>query len=232
MPVERVGDFLEFHDLGITPSLGIESEHLTECVSEVTRRGWLGAFGCPTFGFNERDLNFLHQLPNLVQVWFWNVSLENIEGLYALKGLKYFGVHEDRPEINFSKFPGLETMVWFHKKKDSGIEGLSNLKMLNVWHFKPRSKSFEDLLIPSSLKELGLFWANPETLIGLPRLPLLERLEIHRCRSLKSLESLYEIAPNLETLIISTSGKLDVNSLPQELNALKTIRINNRVIRG
>jgi hypothetical protein len=102
MSVERVGTFLEYREIGITPSLGLESALLRQCVEEVQRRGWRGVFGNPYFGFDEDNLDVLHQLPDLLQIWFWEINLKNVEGLYTLSSLRYFGVHDVRPSIDFS----------------------------------------------------------------------------------------------------------------------------------
>ena len=75
MPIERKGKFLITEDLGITPSIGIESEHLAQCIKQTKKKKFLGAFGCPAFGFFEQDFNFFYELPFIVQVWFWEILL-------------------------------------------------------------------------------------------------------------------------------------------------------------
>lgn len=231
MPVKQEGDFLEFKELGIAPSLGLESRQLQECIEEVKRRGWLGVFGNPDFGFKEDHLDWMMQMPDLIQVWFWDVDLKSIEGLYALEQLRYFGIHPRRPGIDFSHFPQLETIVWFHNKKDKCMKSLQKLRDLHVWHFKPRSGSFDGLEIPDTVERLDLNWANPDSLSGLPSLPRLKHLEIHRCRNLISLESLDTIAPNLETLVIGSSNKVKSETLPNYGPSLKRVLINGQSLR-
>ena len=232
MPVERVGQFLEFRDCGVTPALGIESSNLDACVEEVTRRNWLGVFGSPVFGFEEIDLNFLAKMPHLIQVWFWQVNLRSIDGLYALSDLKYFGVHPNRPELDFFRLPNLETMVWIHNRKDKNVKTLSKLTELNVWHFKPKSKSFAELELPDNLERMRIFWANPNSLEDIPVLSSLKHIEFHRCRNLASLAGLERIAPALESIIISTCGKLQSESFPLEISSLRKVIINDRQIIG
>jgi hypothetical protein len=55
-------------------------------------------------------------------VWFFDVSLQNVSGLYALTRLKSFGVHPKRPPIDFGKFSKLESMVWIFNQKDVGVD--------------------------------------------------------------------------------------------------------------
>ena len=71
MPIERIGKFLEFEDLGITHSLGIETDQLNSCLKEIKKRDIKGVFGCPVFGFKEDNFDFMNEIPFVIQVWFW-----------------------------------------------------------------------------------------------------------------------------------------------------------------
>ncbi|BCX46976.1 conserved hypothetical protein [Haloferula helveola] len=208
MPIKRVGRFLETEDLGITHSLGIESGMVDECVDEVARRGLKGVFGSRCFSFFEDNLDFLQRIPATEQVWFWAIDLKNIDGLYALERLRHFGVHERRAPIDFSKFPELERMSWHTRTRDSGIEKLTKLVKLDLWRFKPKSKSYADLHLPTSLERLEINWSNPADLSGFPALPNLRELQLHCCRNLTSLEGIAEIAPNLKKLIVTRCANL------------------------
>lgn len=208
MPIQREGEFLWTHDLGVTSSIGMESARLDACVSEAIARGARGVFGTPSMGFTQADVDFLARLPDLVQVWFWDVALRSIDGLYALHQLRHFGIHPKRPPVDFSRFPALESVVWIHKPKDHGLQSARSVRELYLWHFKPRSKHFAGLELPPNLEMLEISWANPDTLAGLPALPELRRLEIHRCRNLASLDELPRIAPKLQRLVVTTSGRL------------------------
>ena len=228
MPIEREGGFLWTHDLGLTPSIGIESARLDECVTEAHARRAGGVFGHPSFGFAQEDLDFLARMPWLVQVWFWDVSLRSIDGLYTLSGLRYFGVHPDRPPLDFSRFPALEHVVWIHEPRDRGLEAAASVRHVALWHYKPRSKHFAALDLPPELESLGINWANPSTLAGIRELPRLRRLEIHRCRNLASLDELPRIAPNLEELVITTSGRLSDYAALAALPHLRFARYDGR----
>lgn len=208
MPIERVDKFLETSDLGIAHSLGIETHKIDDCIKEIQRRNILGAFGCPVFGFKQEDLDFFRKIPFIRQVWFWEIDLKDIDGLYALKELEYFGVSDKRPSIDFSRFPNLKKAVWHPIRNDSGLETLNKLEELDVWRFKPKDKSYSNIEIPKSLKKLDLNWCNPISLKEMPVLNSLEELQIHYCRNLESIETLFEVAPNLKRLIITRCANL------------------------
>jgi hypothetical protein len=214
MPIQREGEFLVSYDLHDTPTLYLESSRLAECVAEARRRSIRGVGGSPGLGFRETHLDFLHELPWLERVWFWDVALERVDGLYALRELRDFGVHPRRPAIDFAPFEKLREVFWHYNPRDTHVDQLPVLTSLALWHFNPRSKRFDAVRLPAQLEKLEIAWANPATLDGLPTLPGLRSLEIHRCRNLESLARLPEIAPNLERLVVTTSGRLtDVGSV-------------------
>ena len=213
MPIERVRRFLETEDLGLTHSLGIESNILNDCVNEIKRRDIRGVFGSSCFGFQEENLDFLYKTPDLEQVWFWEINIKDIEGLYELKKLRYFGIQDKRAAIDFSQFKDLESVVWTPRPKDRGLESLLNLRQLDIWRFKNKDKSYEALQLSESLEKLDINWSNPTSLEGFPHLPNLRELQIHYCRNLISIDGIGDIAPNLERLIITRCPNLvDYNS--------------------
>jgi hypothetical protein len=231
MPIERIERYLETSDLGVAPSLGVESRILDDCVNEVRRRGIRGVFGSSSFGFNEDNFDFLKRIPEIEQVWFWDIHLKDIDGLYALEGLKYFGVHERRPPIDFSQFVDLTKMVWHPVAEDGGLEKLSQLSQLDLWRYRPRVKSYQNLRLPRSIEKLEINWSNPPDFLGFPTLPNLYELQIHYCRNLVSLEGLGDFAPNLKKLIITRCPNLVSYQSASELDLSHClIRVKDKIL--
>lgn len=208
MPIARIGNHLETADLGITHSLGIETAQMESCIREIQDRKILGVFGCPVFGFKQEDLDFLNQIPFIKQVWFWEISLKDISGLYSLRDLAYFGIHDKRPAIDFSKFPKLQKAVWNPVRKDCGLGELDSLQGLDVWRFKPKDKSYASIELPKNLKQLDLNWCNPISLERMPVLNELKELQIHYCKNLESIDSILQFAPNLKKLVVTRCANL------------------------
>ena len=227
MPIERIENNLIFNDLGITPSLGIESQRLDDCISQVLSKGYKGVFGTPSFGFNQIDLDFLAKLPDVIQLWFWDVKIKNIDGIYDLKGLKYFGVHDKRAAIDFSRFSELEFINWHPIRKDSGIDSLTKLKRINIWRWKPKDKSYGDIPIPSCIQRLDLNWCIPESLEEMPKLEMLTELQIHRSRNLKSITNIADVAPNLKRLVITGCPHIELGPEKDFLSKLNHAWIHN-----
>lgn len=207
MPIQREGNYLVTQTQGITPSIGIESGHLSDCVAYALSGGFDGVFGSPGFDFREDNFDFLNELKHLRQVWFWDCELSSVDGIYALENLEYCGIMGKRPGIDYSRFPHLHTVVAHWNPQDIGWGG-STIRRLFYWHYKPRSKLFEGASIPPEIEELELNWANPSSLSGIAPLPKLRELGIHRCRNMEDLSLLPTIAPNLKKLIVTTSKRV------------------------
>lgn len=221
MPIAREDGFFVTHDLAHVTCLGVESDRLEDCIARATRDRIPGAFGSPHFGFRGTDLDFLARMPWLEAVWFFDIHLTSVEGLYSLGGLRHFGVHPKRPPIDFGRFAQLRMAVIHPVPRDRGLGSLPALERLHLWHFRPQDQRFSSLEFPRSLVELQVNWASPASLDSLPSLPELRSLEVHRCRNLCSLGDLAAKFPRLERLVVAACGKLSqgegervVQSLP------------------
>jgi len=97
MPIELdERGFIIWADAIQTPSLGLDSDQLPECIAEVKRRDLKGVFGTVPY-FREPDLHFLNQLPSLTDAAFWDITLSDISGLYGLSHLTYLRISGKRP---------------------------------------------------------------------------------------------------------------------------------------
>jgi len=208
MPIEYYKNkFIFWPDANHTPSLGIDSDRLPECLAEVKCRSLKGVFGTRPF-FRENNLDFLATVPWLEAAQFWDVQLKNLAGLYALTNLQHLRLSGSRPPLILDRFSKIHSLVWEYDAKDSGCQLLPVLENLYLWRYKSVNKTFEEISIPNSLRTLEINWSNVFTLFGLPYLPSLMHLEINRCRDLNSLGDLAEKCPNLESLFIVSSGRL------------------------
>lgn len=219
MSIKSSGQFYTWEDAPLYPSLGIESCNLQKCILEINNKPYHGIFGCPVFGFKQDDLDFMHEIPHIRYIHFWEVNLKNIKALYTLKDLEYFSISPKRPAVNFEHFPKLKKVIWYHQKKDRGIDSLSSLKQLDLWRYK--QPTYEGLQLPKTLEYLEINWSSPESLSGLSPLTSLKELQIHYCRNLQTLERLEEIAPNLEKLVITRCKNL---TLPENFKNIPQLK--------
>lgn len=224
MPIGLEGGYYISHDLAHVSCVGIESSRLHDCLAHIRSERIKGVFGCPGYGFTEPNLDFLTELPWLEAVWFWDIRLANVDGLYALKDLQFFGCHPKRPPLDFSRFPKLRSVVLEPRARDCGLKSLEELERLNLWRYRPTSKDFSSLELPESLTELGIYWANVTSCDALPALPNLRRLEVHRCRNLETLGDLGAKFPRLESLIVAACGRVRLGEGERVVRDLPCLR--------
>jgi hypothetical protein len=226
MPIQREGKYLIIRELGITPSIGIETRKIRACIAAAKTKAFEGVFGTPSFGFEENNLDFLAQLPHLRQVWIWGCQFDSIEGVYSLAALEYCGLMENkRPGIDFSLFRRLETLITPWNPKDTGLRR-STIRRFHLWHFNPRTKTFAGLSLPPGCRILELYWLNPASLAGLEPLPKLRELGIHCSRNMQDLALLPHFAPNLRQLIVTGCKRLKSPAGIADHPMLKVAKIN------
>ena len=232
MGIAREGEFLVAREMGIVPSLGIESDRLQQCVAEARAKGFRGVIGTDPFGFREDNLDFLNELPRLRQLWISGSKLASVSGLYSQPDLEYCVMAPTkRAAIDYSSFRSLHTAVTHWNPKDTGLR-TSNIKELYYWRHKPQSKSFEGVAFPEGLELLELNWVNPESLQGLSPMPHLRELGIHRSRNIHDFSLLPIIAPKLRTLIIGACGRATDLEGIRSHPTLERAYINGKEIKG
>jgi hypothetical protein len=228
----RQSGFYEWHDhIKGLPGLGIDSKRVDECLAYYQQHGFQGLFGHTSFGFDQDHLDFLTHTKNVKWLWFWDIVLKNIDPIYELTELENMGISPKRPGIDFSRLQSLRTVVNHWIKSDTGIAA-STITEYDLWHYKPTSKSFAGLEIPTNVERLELYWANPATLAGLPVMQQLKSLQFHRCRNLHDLSLLPQIAPNLQELLTTTSAKIDATSGVLDHPTLQAALISGKFVVG
>jgi hypothetical protein len=230
MRITKKTEFNVRDDFNYVKSIAIESSRLAKCVRHARANKIPGVFGYSDFGFFENDLEFLSELEFVEAVWFWGVSLKSIDTLYRLNNLKHFGIHPKRPEINFACFPLLENVVIEPRAGDSSLAGLTHLRTLGVWRYRPASNSLEGLEIPTSIEELRIAWSSLKSVDSLPTLKNLKQLKIERCRDFEDLSSLRRIAPNLEQLWVGACGRMKTEQATKAVEGMAGLKfaVNGR----
>ena len=228
MTIRQEGSYyLDFDDSeNVSTAIGIDSKNMVAVIKEAQDK-YTSLFGHSSFGFKEDKLDFLNQLPETKKIWFWDVELSSVEGIYAPKNITELGVFGKYPSIDYSRLSSLKELIWHFRKKDKGILNLEKLELFHVWHVNPKEKTFRVVPIPKNINELQVIWANPICLDGIPQLLKLKNLELHRCRNLSSIDGIEKIAPNLERINIENSSKLTDFSPLKKLKKLKEAWFND-----
>jgi hypothetical protein len=122
-------------------------------------------------------------------------------------------------------------MVWFYKSEDTGLASLQRLRTLQIWHYNPTHKSLDGLELPGKIEKFEINWSNTKSLSGLPKMPNLKELGIHRCRNLETLQELPSLAPNLEHLVVASCGRvMDGPNIVRRLPRLRHAYVRDAVL--
>ena len=167
-----------------------------------------------------------------IKIWFVDVDLKNIEGVYSLKSLEHFGVHGKRKGINFALLENLTQISTDWISKDEKLDSCIHIENFYFWHHKPKEKSFEKYTFPDCLNEVHLNWSNVYDLTSLNGLKGMKRLRINRCRNLVSLSGLENYRDTLEEVFVDTCGKLTEYSFIGDFPKLKLAIVNGDVLKN
>ncbi|UKB82734.1 hypothetical protein LF887_17170 [Chryseobacterium sp. MEBOG06] len=154
------------------------------------------------------NLDFLEELDFIEEIYISCFDMD-YSGIYQLKNLKSLSViyQKVKPNIDYSKFKKLEDLSidWYNKELD--LSENKNLKKLVIWKFKPKTKSFSFVKLPTSLEILEITESNIQSLEGL-EIKNLKSFEGHYCSKLTSLDGLRGISDHLQSFILGSCGNL------------------------
>ncbi len=196
----RENGFYQVNNQAHVPCIGIETDRLENCLHGINQRQLKGVFCSPYHRFAFNHLSFLKDIPHIEAVLLNDTSLNDIDGLYTLKNLRYFRGNAKRPPIDFSRLCSLKTLVIEPVSRDGDLGQLTQLETLHIRHYRPRTKDFSLLSIPETVTELTLEWVSFNSLQALPELPNLKRLNIIHCKNLTDLNLTLNQYPELESL--------------------------------
>lgn len=207
-----------------------------------------------SMGWRGHGLQFVAELPLLqsFELYSWQVSDASI--LSSLSELRLLGVEADlRGELDFGPLSKLEVALLRWVKP---LEGVTNCRQLR--HFNVSSWPDADLARLAQLTKLQvlhLYSRKLQSLRGIAAFPHLERLDLHGCPKLTSLEgvetcrrltsvslsacridavSIMATLPSLRTLALDSCGDLKTLSPLTELRELESLSFNGntRVLDG
>ena len=123
----------------------------------------------------------------------------NLNQLSVLPHLKKLGLWIDKVfTIDFSLFPKLEELKYYHTKQTENVDTLINLKRLHIYNLK--SEDLKELKSMNLLEELTLWDAKNINLNGLCQLTNIRTLEIVRSRKMIDIRGLCKVLIYISTL--------------------------------
>ena len=197
-----------------------------------------------TWGFADKDLDFLCHLPDVEHLMVLSSSLVDLSGLYSQAGLKKleFDTYDKLP-IDFSHFRGLERVFLQWRDGAESLFEVISLKRLSLYGFPPvrdvevlsglvslerlelsnkrTIRSLRGIESLTGLRELGLYLLSGlESLEGVEALSALEFLNVSGCRKITDIGPVGECR-ELVFLALTNCGELDSLSPIRSLNKLQ-----------
>lgn len=180
-------------------------------------------------GWQENDLSFLINLPNLrgIEIYAWD--MKDLTPLQSTSNIEYLGLQcEFTSAPDFSNFHKLEICKLFWRPKAKTILDSSNIRLLNIVNYPfqdlqaiTKLSKLESLQLASrkltSLSGIEAFRVlkildlvdcyNFESLLGVEKCSLLETVELETCKKLYDI-SLLSNAKNLKNVVMTDCGKI------------------------
>ncbi len=174
------------------------------------------------------NLSFLKKIDFIEEIFISDLGLDDYSGIYYLENLKklHVNLNKNLPHLEYSKFKNLEflSIDWHLKFPDLSVN--SKLKELEIWKFKPKSKSFKEIKLPESLESLEITESNILDLEGLS-LPNLKVFEGYYCSTLKSLNGIQNFSSSLTNFALENSRKVSDYEYLQKCKNLTKLRLSS-----
>lgn len=149
----------------------------------------------------------------------------NLNQLSVLPHLKKLGLWIDKVfTIDFSLFPKLEELKYYHTKQTENVDTLINLKRLHIYNLK--SEDLKELKSMNLLEELTLWDAKNINLNGLCQLTNIRTLEIVRSRKMIDIRGLCN-SNRLKELSLYYCNNITDISVLNRLSRVKILRLRN-----
>ena len=169
------------------------------------------------------EYDFIETL--IIKGYDYTIEPCNLNQLSVLSRLNKLGLGTDKVfTIDFSLFPKLEELEYYHTKQTENVDALINLKRLHIYNFK--SNELEELRNMNSLGELTLWDAKNTNLNGLCQLTNIRMLDIVRSRKMIDISGLRN-SNRLEELNLSYCNNITDISVLSHISGLKTLRLLN-----
>jgi hypothetical protein len=179
---------------------------------------------------NFRELEFLNEMSFIEYITIGNSFY--LDKLTILKNLKHLSINNGNRNLNLdlSKLITLEFFSIDWVNKFPNLKSNIFLKELEIWKFKPKSKSIIGILLPKSLENFHITETNIINFEGLEETNL-NKLEAYYCNNLTSLKGLSAVKSTLKTVQIENAKNLkDFDDLWACENIERLILVNCGII--
>lgn len=229
MAVIKKNGFNYFDDIGGQPSIFIiESDRLSECISFIKENNIKRIAISRSQGFYLENVDFLHECNFVEHLVIMDCEkLNNLNAIHSLQNLKYLSINGNRQNIDFSNFQLLNTLKvdWSNKLKN--LDSCTQLRYLQLYYYKPKSKSIEEISNLTTLEQLALVQSPITTLDGIEKLQNLKEIELSYLSKLEKIAPVASLNKTLEVLKFDHCKRIKDHESVGALNNLKILAFNH-----
>lgn len=231
-------------------TLIVSSEHLSECLELIKVHN----FKSISIGesYNLSDIDFLKECSQIEKLYLKGENVINFEGLSFLVNLKFIAMNylNKKVKLDLGNLFSLKELYGELPTNTTGLAKLKNLKRIQIWSYKPRSKTFTELGEIENLEVLHLIQAKVESFEGIGQFKTLQELDLYglnkltdisdigllksslRNLILENCKNIQDFSPivsqdNLEYLSLVSCGSIKSISFTKELHKLKSFNFEN-----
>jgi len=225
--------------------LGVESDRLEDCMEYAIQKKIYKIFIHGGDDYKLKDIHFLERYDFFTHLTVSEGLIDiDISAVHYLHKLKYLSLSNGKQGIDFSNFPLLEEASIDWNNKLINFKQCKSLKKLQLWRYKPASRSFLELIGLNNLESLEITQSNIESFSGfenfkhlnhfggyyLPKLTSLNGLEnlkelktlvVENCKKIINYESTLGKLLGLKKLILSNCGELNDIEFIEKMTNLK-----------
>jgi hypothetical protein len=224
MSVEYVDGFKIFEG----DTLIIESERIPECMKFFQSNNYLQKIWISKFhGYLKNDIAFLKDY-SYIQKIIINGPFE-ILGLYYLSDLEFLSYENYIKDqvLDLSNFKNIKTCYLDLSSKVRGLNTLSEVKDIRLFHYTVKEKDLTGLNNLKQLESLYISMSNIESLVGIQEFKKLRSIEFYYFRNLIHIQAVANLSNTLEFLTFGNAKKITDFESVTALRKLKTLGFNN-----
>src|SRR4051812_46045011 len=160
----------------------------TERASETIKQEDIRAIRLSEYaGWSDPSISFLEQLPKIEHLEIWSSKIKDISPLYFLQNLFSLSIDGIACKVDFGKMQSLKDVHIGHWKANlhDAVFSANKLRNLSLNYY---SEDLSRIAQLPALENLALSYSKIETLAGMDKAHLLNRLSLARVHHLISLD--------------------------------------------
>lgn len=218
-------ELLETIKIGDIDFIRVKSKDLPFYIEEFKRRDvrTTGINVSTILGYELDNLDFLKKVSELEALIIQGV-IQDVSTINILEHLKYLSLDENTDALDFANWKELSTFHGKWNNKFKNLDRCTELKTLWLWKYNPKSKSLDEVALPS-LNELQIVTSAIASLEGIERAKKIKTLKLDSMSKLENITALSALHNKLERLELTSCKKITSYESLSGLHALKRLEL-------